>query len=66
MAKNVRKIAESLGATIIGQVPDAGGVALGAARLAQIIRDVQSRLVPSQGLRVGRPIRAGYGIPKCP
>jgi hypothetical protein len=67
MAKNVRKIAESLGATIIGQVPNAGGGAIGAARLAQIIRDLQSRLVSSQGRRAGQPTDSGWvRHPKVP
>lgn len=36
MAKNVQKIAELMGGKIVGQVPDVGGGAFGAARLAKI------------------------------
>jgi hypothetical protein len=52
MAKNVRKIANRLGARVVGKVPDVGGGAFGAARLAAQLRD---RLVPSSGERPGRP-----------
>src|SRR5688572_12295113 len=52
MAKNIKNLAQLLGAEIVSQVPDVGGGAFGAARLAQIIR---SRLQPSQGQRPGRP-----------
>ncbi len=34
MAKNIERIADKLGARIAGQVPDLGGGAFGAARLA--------------------------------
>lgn len=47
MAKNIKEIA--------GQVPDAGGGAFGAARIAQIVDQLQARLKPGQGLRAGRP-----------
>jgi hypothetical protein len=52
MAKNVTKIAEALGATVVGEVPDTGGGALGMSRLAGILR---TRLAPGQGRRPGRP-----------
>src|SRR2546421_96650 len=52
MAKNVNKIAEALGATVIGEVPDTGGGAFGMSRLAAILR---TRLEPGQGRRPGRP-----------
>ena len=55
MAKNIVKIAASLGANIVGQVPNAGGGAFGAARLARIIETMQARLKPGQGFRPGRP-----------
>jgi hypothetical protein len=35
VAKNIEKIAAGLGAEIIGQIPDVGGGAFGAARLAR-------------------------------
>lgn len=52
MAKNVRKIARTLGARIVGKLPETGGGAFGAARLAAILH---TRLAPSSGLRPGRP-----------
>jgi hypothetical protein len=55
MAKNIDSIATRLGAQVIGQVPDTGGGAFGAARLAQCVEKLQARLVPGQGKRAGRP-----------
>jgi hypothetical protein len=55
MAKNIKKIAEILGARIVDQVPDTGGGAFGAYRLAEIVARLQSRLEPGQGKRPGRP-----------
>ena len=52
MAKNVNRIAEKLGATHKGTLPDVGGGAFGMARLAEILTE---RLQPSQGRRPGRP-----------
>jgi hypothetical protein len=67
MAKNIKKIAAGLGAEIIGQVPDTGGGAFGAARLARIIETMQSRLLPGQGRRPGRPTDANWvRHPKVP
>jgi hypothetical protein len=64
MAKNIRKIAQRLGATVAGQIPDVGGGAFGAARLAAIL---SARLTPSQGKRPGRPTVAGWDRhPKVP
>ena len=55
MAKNIEQIADRLGAKVTGQVPDVGGGAFGAARLAAIVQSMRNRLVPSQGRRPGRP-----------
>jgi hypothetical protein len=67
MAKNIEKIAAGLGAEIVGQVPDVGGGAFGAARLARIIETMPSRLTPSQGRRPGRPTDANWvRHPKVP
>jgi hypothetical protein len=55
MAKNIEQIAGNLGAKRVGQVPDTGGGAFGAARLARSIESLQTRLVPGQGKRAGRP-----------
>jgi hypothetical protein len=64
MAKNIDKLAELLGAERVGQVPDVGGGAFGAARLAKIL---QARLEPAQGQRPGRPTDASWTRhPKVP
>jgi hypothetical protein len=55
MAKNIDIIAGRLGAEVIAQLPEVGGGAFGAARLAHIIEQLRSRLVPGQGRRAGRP-----------
>jgi hypothetical protein len=64
---DVNKIAAALGAEVAGQVPDTGGGAFGAARLARIIEALQARLVPGQGRRAGRPTDADWvRHPKVP
>src|SRR5260370_39190330 len=49
MAKNIHEIANLLGAQVVGQVPDVGGGAFGAARLARVVAALQARLEPEQG-----------------
>ena len=67
MAKNIKKLAAGLGAKVVGQVPDTGGGAFGAARLARIVETMQARLVPGQGRRPGRPTDANWvRHPKVP
>jgi hypothetical protein len=67
MAKNINTIASQLGAKVVAQVPEVGGGAFGAARLARIIEQLRSRLVPGQGRRAGRPTDAGWvRHPKVP
>jgi hypothetical protein len=67
MAKNIKRIAAGLGAKVVGRVPDTGGGAFGAARLARIIETMQARLVPGQGRRPGRPTDATWvRHPKVP
>jgi hypothetical protein len=67
MARNIKRIAEGLGARVVGQVPDTGGGAFGAARLARIVERLQARLVPGQGKRAGRPSDASWvRHPKVP
>jgi hypothetical protein len=67
MAKNIKKLADQLGGEIVARLPETGGVAFGAARLAQIVSQLQSRLRPSQGLRQGRPtVSAWDRHPKVP
>jgi len=55
MAKNIDTITRRLGAKPIGRIPEVGGGAFGAARLAHIVEQLRSRLIPSQGRRAGRP-----------
>ena len=52
MAKNIQTLSKLLGAEVVAQVPDVGGGAFGAARLAKIL---QARLEPGRGQRPGRP-----------
>jgi hypothetical protein len=67
MAKNINQIAERLGAQVVTRVPATGGGAFGAARLARIIESLQTRLVPGQGRRAGRPSDASWvRHPKVP
>jgi hypothetical protein len=67
MASNIKRIAEGLGAKMVGTVPDTGGGAFGAARLAWIMESLQARLVPGQGKRAGRPSDASWvRHPKVP
>lgn len=67
MAKNIDSIAKGLGATVVAEVPAASGGAFGAARLARIVAELQSRLVPGRGRRPGRPTDAGWvRRPKVP
>ena len=67
MAKNIRKIARLLGAEMVGQVPETGGGAFGAARLGRVIAELQGRLRPSQGIRPGRPTDPSWDrSPKVP
>ena len=55
MARNIKGIGRALGAEIVGQVPQTGGGAFGAARLAQVVNALRERLQPSRGIRPGRP-----------
>ena len=52
MASNAKRIAELTGAQLVEQLPDVGGGAFGAMRMARLL---QSRLQPGQGERPGRP-----------
>jgi hypothetical protein len=60
MAKNIKSIAAGLGAKVVGQMPDTGGGAFGAARLAKCVESLQGRLVTGQGKRAGRPSDASW------
>ena len=67
MSEKVEKIAQLLGATVIGELPDIGGGAFGAARLAHIAQALRSRLEPGAGRRPGRPTDASWAHhPKVP
>jgi hypothetical protein len=43
---SMEKIAEQLGATVVGELPDTGGGAFGAARLGKVVAALQERLEP--------------------
>lgn len=60
MAKNIKRIAELLGAEVVTDVPDVGGGVWGAARLAEIVQALQARLEPGCGRRPGRPTDAAW------
>ena len=47
------------GAKVVARVPQTGGGAFGAARLAAIVERLQARLMPGQGKRPGRPTDCG-------
>ena len=67
MSTKMKKIADALGATIIAKVPKTGAGAFGAARLGQIVADLQTELTPSRGKRPGRPTRSSWSRrPKIP
>jgi hypothetical protein len=67
MSKNVRKIAELLGAKAVARVPETGGGAFGSARLAAIVGEFQGRLAPGRGKRPGRLTDANWvRHPKVP
>jgi len=67
MAQNIHEIADSLGATMVARLPDVGGGAFGAARMANLFRTLQDRLEPGQGRRKGRPTDASWvRHPKVP
>ncbi len=64
MAKNIERLAQKLGADVVTELPDVGGGAFGAARLASILRQ---RLEPSRGKRPGRPTNQDWDRrPKVP
>jgi hypothetical protein len=46
MADNIQDIAEKLGAVVVGQVPDAGGGAFGAAKLAHDVARLRAEVLP--------------------
>jgi hypothetical protein len=67
MAKNIEKITDLLGATMVSGLPETGGGAFGAARLAHLVASLQARLEPSAGRRPGRPTDGSWvHHPKVP
>ena len=67
MASNIDRIASHLGARVIAEVPGVGGGAFGAARLARVVAQLQSRLIPGRGRRPGRPTDTSWVMrPKVP
>lgn len=67
MANNIKEIADRLGAGIVAQMPETGSGAFGAAHLAHIVTQLQTRLRPGQGVRAGRPTVASWDRhPKVP
>jgi len=64
MAKNIERLAKKLGAEVVTELPEVGGGAFGAARLAKIL---QQRLEPGRGKRPGRPTNIQWNRrPKVP
>jgi len=60
MAKNVKRIAEILGAKIVAEVPETGGGAFGASRLAQIVARLQGRVEPADEKRSGPAVNGDH------
>jgi hypothetical protein len=67
MAEDIDAIAGQLGARIVAALPEVGGGAFGAARLASAVEQLRSRLTPGKGRRLGRPTDARWvKHPKVP
>lgn len=62
MAKNIHSLASKLGAKVVAIVPDIGGGAFGAARLAKVVAELQQQLHPGQGKRPGRPTNPNWVV----
>ena len=62
MVRKIRQIAKVMGAEIVGEVPETGGGAFGAARLLQVVKALGERLQPGQGMRPGRPTAKEWDI----
>jgi hypothetical protein len=58
MSEAVKSIAKKLGAKVISELPETGGGAFGAARLAEL----RARLRPQVGLRPGRPTENAWSV----
>lgn len=67
MARKIKQIAASLGADIVGTIPETGAGAFGAARLPALVAALRDNLTPGQGRRPGRPSNPAWGHrPKVP
>jgi hypothetical protein len=55
MACKIKQIADTMGAQIVGKVPDTGGGAFGGAPSSQVVDHPRKRHKPSHGIRPGRP-----------
>lgn len=62
MARNIKHIAQEMGAKVVGRVPETGGGAFGAARLVRAVDTLRGRLRPSRGRRPGRPTSGDWTI----
>ncbi len=62
MARDIKKIAQAMGAEIVSSMPKTGGGAFGAARLSLLINALRERLQPSRGLRPGRPTSKDWSL----
>lgn len=64
MVRKIESVAAAMGAKVTGTIPEVGGGAFGAERIARILSE---RLAPSRGLRPGRPSnREWVKRPKVP
>lgn len=67
MARNINRIADTLGAKRVARVAEVGGGAFGAARLLRMVAELRRSLTPGQGRRPGRPTRPEWvHHPKVP
>jgi hypothetical protein len=62
MAKNINELATKLGANVIAKIPDVGGGAFGANRIACVVAEIQKQLRPSEGKRPGRPTNPKWEV----
>jgi len=62
MARSIKQIARAMGAEVVGQVPETGAGAFGAARLLHVLNALRERLQPSRGIRPGRPTSKNWRL----
>ena len=67
MSRQIQQIAKKMGAVVISRIPETGGGAFGAARIARVLDALQNRLTPGTGDRPGRPTNPNWSLhPKVP